>query len=219
MNKDTILEKDNLPLVFIMDEVDRLFRFPYRDDFFSLIRVWHETRAYDEIFNKLNLVLAYSTEAFLFIQDASSPFNVGSRIELEDFDRSQVEDLNLRHSQPARDDSEIDSLTSLVGGHPYLVRKALYELVTRDWTVNHLIDVNVALADDGPFGEHLRSHLWHLYKSPELGIAMKEVLHNNTCSNDQFFYRLRSAGLVQGHSRYSAFPRCGLYERYFGSHL
>jgi hypothetical protein len=212
-----ILRVNDAPVVLIMDEVDRLLHVPYRDDFFSLIRSWHERRAREETFDKLNLVLAYSTEPFLFIQDASSPFNVGLRIELTDFNRDQVEDLNRRHEQLARNDNEIDTLMQLVGGHPYLVRRAFYDLVIRGWTMQQLI--NEALADDGPFGEHLHRYLLHLHHQPELRAAMKEILRGDTCSDDLLFYRLRSAGLVQGHSRHSAVLRCGLYAQYFGKHL
>ncbi|MCL4301559.1 MAG: AAA-like domain-containing protein [Anaerolineae bacterium] len=215
--KEAILKTTELPLIIVMDEVDRLFKFPYRNDFFSLIRAWHEKRAFDEVFKKLNLVLAYSTEAFLFIQNVSSPFNVGSRIELNDFDRNQLEDLNIRHGKPIRDADELDAFASLIGGHPYLARKAFYDLVTRGWSLKNLIDV--ALADDGPFDEHLRAHLWHLHNFPDLKTAMKEILTGNICSDDLLFYRLRSAGLVRGHDRHSTVLRCGLYTQYFSKHL
>ena len=45
------------------------------------------------------MAIAYATEAHLFITDVNqSPFNVGTRLTVEDFTLSQVADLNERYS-------------------------------------------------------------------------------------------------------------------------
>jgi hypothetical protein len=40
-----------------MDEADRLLTVPFHSDFFALMRSWHNNRAVDYQWNKLNLVM------------------------------------------------------------------------------------------------------------------------------------------------------------------
>jgi hypothetical protein len=76
--------------------------------------------------------MVISTEPYLLIADPNqSPFNVGLKLSLEDFSMDQVRDLNQRHGAPVRE-SDIPELTALLGGHPYLTRKALYTVVTEE---------------------------------------------------------------------------------------
>jgi hypothetical protein len=213
-----VLEKTDAPITLLIDEVDRVFNEDYRDDFFSLIRAWHGQRAYEPLWEKLNVGLAYSTEAFMFIRDLNqSPFNVGDAFELTDFNRVQIQELSRRHNHPVRDDNEMDKFVEIFGGHPYLVRKALYDLVVQKLPVDRLI--GIACNEDGPFGDHLHRYLWRFDEDSDLRLAMQSVIRDHKCPRDDLFYRLQSAGLVKGTDRYNVSPRCGLYEQYFGRHL
>ncbi len=216
-----VLAPLNQPLILIMDEVDRLFACnSYRDDFFSLIRSWHNKRAMPgfKVWNKLNIVLTYSTEAFSFIADMNqSPFNVGIDFNLLDFDRSQVETLNWQHGSPIKTSQEMDALMALLQGHPYLVRKALYILTMQKYSVDQF--VQNACDENGPFSDHLHSYLWRLQNNPELGRGMKSVLETQSCATALLFYQLRSSGLIRGNNAANALPRCELYVRYFRKHL
>jgi hypothetical protein len=212
-----VLQHAEKPIVLMFDEVDRIFTRNYRTDFFSLIRFWHNNRSFEPVWEKLNLVLAYSTEAFMFIQDMNqSPFNVGEDYELVDFDRPQLAALNQRHNNPIHG-NEMDKFVNLVGGHPYLVRKALYDLVVEQHSVDELI--RNSCNDTGLFSDHLHRYLWRFHEAPHLCDAMKSVIHEHSCPTDELFYVLRSAGLVRGTERRNVVPRCGLYEQYFGRHL
>ncbi|NEO24215.1 AAA-like domain-containing protein, partial [Moorena sp. SIO4A5] len=214
---EEVLEKFDLPILLIFDDVDRVFKYDYRDDFFSLIRAWHNERAIEEQWQKLNLVLAYSTEAFLFIQDLNqSPFNVGISIELGDLSRSKVEEMNRKHNSIARS-GEIDSLINLLGGHPYLLRMAFYTMVTGSISVTEFC--RVAGNDDGPFAEHLSRYLRQLEASPDLRHAMQDVLRKHQCQDNEIFYRLRKSGLILGHSPDAVQARCQLYAQYFKTRL
>ena len=82
------------PVVWGLDEVDRLSNCAYKNDFFGLLRSWHNFR-----WAPFTIVLAYAAEAHLLIPDLNqSPFNVGTRLTLEDFTFEQVADLIFRPS-------------------------------------------------------------------------------------------------------------------------
>ena len=95
------------PLVWGLDEVDRLFPPAcFGSEVFGLFRSWHNRRALDPSgpWSRLTLAIAYATEAHLFITDLNqSPFNVGTRLTLEDFAPAQVADLNGRYGLPLPD--------------------------------------------------------------------------------------------------------------------
>jgi hypothetical protein len=83
------------PVLVCLDEVDNVFKYPYRDSFFGLLRGWHNRRATHPVWNRFNLLIAHSTEPALFIRDLSqSPFNVGTSLRLDDFDRGELRWLN-----------------------------------------------------------------------------------------------------------------------------
>jgi len=124
--EQAILSKARVPVLLCLDEVDNILSYPYRDDFFGMLRGWHNRRATRNLWNQFNLMIAHSTEPALFITDLNqSPFNVGAVIRLGDFDRNEVLWLNLRHGSPVPSVEELERLLRLVGGHPYLVRQAL----------------------------------------------------------------------------------------------
>jgi hypothetical protein len=128
--EDYILPESDTPIVLALDEVDRLLQTPFHSDFFALLRSWHNSRALDEQWDRLNLVMVISTEPYLLIADVNqSPFNVGLKIYLEDFDENQVYELNQRHSSPVLE-ADFPQVMELLSGHPYLTRKALYTMVS-----------------------------------------------------------------------------------------
>ncbi|UCH96334.1 MAG: AAA-like domain-containing protein, partial [Candidatus Aminicenantes bacterium] len=216
--KESLLEQAQSPVLLLMDEVDRLFNQPYRDDFFAAVRGWHNLRAAEECWNNLNLVIAHSTEPYLWIQDINqSPFNVGFKIELEDFNFQQVTELNTKHGNPLKTGEQIRELLYLTGGQPYLVRLALYTMVKSNYSITRLKET--ATEDRGPFGDHLRQILWRLQGKKGLSDSLRQILRKGMCDHEPHFLRLRSAGLVKGETRHQVQMRCQLYEDYLRKHL
>ncbi len=214
--EDYILAASDTPIVLAIDEADSLLQTSFYNDFFGMVRSWNNSAAYDEQWEKLNLVLVISTEPYLLIDDASqSPFNAGLKLYLEDFNDRQVRDLNWRHGSPVRE-SDFAQLMSLLNGHPYLTRKALYTLVTERLTWADL--TRVAAEDEGPFGDHLRRQLWLLRDEPELKTALKQVVYNKGCPDEGSLFRLLRAGLVQRNGDICT-CRCDLYRIYFEDKL
>jgi serine/threonine protein kinase len=215
-----VLDNLQVPLVWGLDEVDRLFSCEFGGEVFGLFRSWHNERALDPSgpWSRLTLAIAYATEAHLFITDLNqSPFNVGTRLDLEDFTLSQVDDLNQRHGAPMKHDSDVVRFHELLGGHPYLVRRGLNEMASG----NVGLDLLVAQADrdEGIFGDHLRRMLVLLARDPEMTEVVRGVLRGRPCPDAASFYRLRSAGLMRGESFQQVQPRCAIYAAYLRRHL
>ncbi len=216
--EDALLQTSDAAVLLLFDEADQVFNYPYRDDFFAMIRSWHNNRAMEPEWEKLNIVIAHSTEPTLWIQELEqSPFNVGYKIRLPHFTREQVQDLNARHHHPLKTGEEIQGLMDLVGGQPYLVRQALYGMVKGGFALPEL--QRRALQENGPFGDHLRHFLWRFQGQPELQQSFRGILYRRGCENEKHFQGLRAAGLVKGDTRDSAQVRCKLYEDYFKKHL
>ncbi|QRK12261.1 AAA-like domain-containing protein [Archangium violaceum] len=213
-----VLRGLDTPLVLGLDEVETLFELPFGTDFFGMLRSWHNNRALPTtpVWKKLSIVLVTSTEPFLFIKNLTqSPFNVGQTVELGDFTAEQVAELNRRHGAPLEPKQERE-LFALLGGHPYLIRKALYLVASGSLRVADLF--TQAAEDRGPFGDHLRHLLFRLGSQPQLKEGLREVLQRNACPDEGVFIRLRSAGLVRQEAA-SVLPRCELYRRYFRERL
>jgi len=211
--EDYILLRANANIVLAIDEADRLLGATFQDSFFGLLRFWNNNRAKSELWDKLSLVLVISTEPHLLIKDvAQSPFNVGVRIQLEDFSQAQVAELNRRY-RSRLEEQEVLTLTEFLGGHPYLTRKALYTLMADQLTWEHMRQI--AVGAKSPFGDHLRHFLWILRDQPELRDALKQIILHSQCSDEVAFYRLEQAGLVKGADSKNCRCRCQLYEHYF----
>ena len=214
-----VLKKIAAPVVWALDEVDRLFMCDFGSEVFGLFRSWHNRRALDPQgpWQRLTLAMTYATEAHLFITDVNqSPFNVGTRLALDDFTCSQVAELNRRYGSPLQNIAEVDRFYWLVGGHPYLAQVGFHELARG---VGLLAFEAQADRDDGPLGNHLRRVLVMLTKDRALSEIVRGVIEGRPCPTEESFYRLRSAGVMIGDSASNARPRCPLYAGYLQRHL
>jgi hypothetical protein len=218
--KREVLEKISDSVVWALDEADRLFSFSYGGEVFGFFRSLHNARALDpdSPWSRLTMTIAYATEAHLFITDPNqSPFNVGTRLVMEDFTFEQIKELNRRYHEPLKSKGELSKFCSLVGGHPYLVRRGLHEIASRNLQIDFF--ESICTQEDGPYGDHLRRFLVMLSPNAELCVAVREVLSGHPCPNQEAFYRLRSAGLLTGDSARDAKLRCTAYENYLRRHL
>ncbi len=215
-----VLEKLAGSLVWGLDEVDRLFTCPFGTEVFGLFRSWHNKRALDPQapWSKITLAIAYATEASLFITDlVQSPFNIGTRVTLDDFLPEQVAELNRRYGDPLQGADELARFTRLVGGQPFLVRRGLHELATQ--RINLTAFEASADRDEGVFGDHLRRLLISLAKDAGLTEVVRVILRNQPCPDPASFHRLRSAGLMIGDTIAHIRPRCQLYASFLRRHL
>jgi len=205
-------------LVFLaIDEADRLFEFSdVSNEFFSMLRYWHEERNNNDIWNNFKLAVSHSTEAYLAIdQIHQSPFNVGIERVLEEFTQDRIDLLAYKHGLKFTS-LQIRELMDMIGGHPYLVHKAFYEIAAGNYSFESLI--KHAPNDDGPFADHLRRHHWNLLHDTSFIQTMNDILHKGITDNVIVANKLKAAGLVKG-AIPDFEPSFKLYEIYFGSRL
>jgi hypothetical protein len=195
-----------------IDESERLLWAGFREDFFGMLRSWHNLRANPirRDWRKLDLYLVTSTEPALLIQGAQSPFNVGTVLDLRPFDIGALGKLNRAYGEPLND-AELARLLELVGGQPYLTRKAFYEISPPNprMTPDHLFEA--ASTDGGPFRDHLRRFLFLLLEHQDVREAMHDILQGRGCRDPRLIYRLESAGLISTDAGQHPRPSCKLY--------
>ncbi|WP_332990741.1 AAA-like domain-containing protein [Scytonema sp. PRP1] len=118
--------------------------------------------------------------------------------------------------------SDIKALISLVGGHPWLLTKALSELKNyQDTTLEELL--KQAHTPFGIYSNHLLNLLEKLKQYTELATAMKKVINGATNSvlvqlEPKQMSQLKRMGLVHIEDN-NVKPSCELYRLYFQEHL
>jgi AAA-like domain/CHAT domain len=208
-------------IVLALDEVDEVFKHPeIAADFFGLLRSWHERAKNEPIWQKLRLVIVHSKEVYIPLNINQSPFNVGLPIELPELTQLQVEELVQRHGINWTN-KQVERLMRLVGGHPYLVRVALYQIARDRMTLEKLIQI--AATEESPYSDHLRRHLLNLQEDEKLQIAVRRILTSDlgvdvTKVGTRETFKLRSMGLVKFQGN-AVMLLCNLYRQYFHQRL
>jgi multisubunit Na+/H+ antiporter MnhE subunit len=243
-----LLPQITSPVLWAIDEADQLLRQPFSGDVFGLLRSWHNKRATgpDQPTSKITLLIAYATEYHLFIKEPlQSPFNVGNKLTLEDFTPAQVTELNQRYDSPLRPE-ELSNFHRLTGGHPYLSRSGLHEIVADHFTfpqfthrallsedsifIDHLRRLVTLLNLDPPLREAVRAILsrqlslpetWQAVRRGQLSLrdALRIISRGQPSLDEIAFDRLRSGGILKGESRNEFQLRCELYESYLKKKL
>ena len=211
-----ILPSFDGPVVLALDEVDRVFSIPFRNDFFSMLRNWHNSRRPGAPWRRLDLVLVTSTEPYQFIDDLTqSPFNVGETLVLQDLTLEQAIELNERFSSPPLTSDEVEKLTDWVGGLPYLVHRGLYHIHKGEINFEDLISEEVTMYHP-IYGDHLRRHGFRLQKNEGQLAMIKAIIDGKSTPQNSTLWRLHGAGLILFEGNKPKI-RCKLYEEYFKS--
>jgi transcriptional regulator with XRE-family HTH domain len=206
------------PIVLALDEVDTVFDYPeIATDFFGMLRAWYEKSRYgdssSELWQKLRLILVHSTEVYVPLNVAQSPFNAGLLVELPGFNQSQTEELAKSYGLE-QSVTCAKQLMQLVGGRPHLVHLGLYHLSASGMTMEDLL--NSALDSSSIYSSHLRNQLWELQKYPDLLQSLKQVVNAEKPIDlpPLQSYKLQSKGLVAV-SQQKVSPSCDLYRSFF----
>ena len=212
--EEYLLTQIETPIVLALDNVEKIFSYSeVIEDFFGMLRSWHEKAKVIPIWQKLRLVLAHSTEVYVPLDIHQSPFNIGVPVELVEFDKQQIIKLAAIHGLNWNE-TEIKQLIKLVGGHPFLLRLAMYQVAARNLNLARFLQE--ASTEAGIYSNHLRGYLEIFKKSPKLAEAFKVVVNSpEPVELDSIpIYKLHSMGLVQQQDNHVV-PRCHLYREYF----
>ncbi|NEN90768.1 MAG: serine/threonine protein kinase, partial [Okeania sp. SIO3H1] len=194
--------------------VDEIFNYPeISKNFFAMLRSWYEESNNFEIWGNLRMVIAYSTEYHGKLDIYQSPFNVGLPIELKEFTSEQVTQLIYLHQL---DPEIVTPLMSMVGGHPYLIRLALYKMFQDELTIEELL--KYAPTESGIYQEHLSRHLETMAEKSNIKAVFQEILKANSPvrlpNKNREVHQLEAMGLITIKGDYAQ-PRCNLYRQYF----
>ena len=128
---DVVLTEIRESVVVFVDEIDTTLRLDFTDDFFASVRYLYHARANRKDFVRLSFVLLGVASPNDLIKDPErTPFNIGRRVDLEDFTEEEAA-RDLR-AEP----DIVRSVFRYTGGHPYLTLRVFRSLAEQPLSSN-----------------------------------------------------------------------------------
>ena len=124
--RDVVLPHTDQPVVIFIDEIDATRSLPFSaDEFFAGIRELYNERAEFADLNRLTFcLLGVATPSDLIQDTRTTPFNIGHRIELDDFTAEEAQVLLPGLSRTGNvAPSLLRRILHWTGGHPYLTQR------------------------------------------------------------------------------------------------
>lgn len=204
-----VIPADDTVLILSIDHIDSLLGQRYVSDFFGLLRAWAE-RGGGPAWSQLRMLLMVSTMPSTLTLDLhQSPFNLTAPIYLDELSTQQIGSVGRLYGL-ALEPGEIDLITSWVGGHPFLVRLAMYEAARCDIPISLILDPSSA--HHRIFDDYLQYYRGLLERKPALLAALSKLIEDKKPIDRSQYHALHRAGLVmqRGPAEYAL--RCRLYE-------
>ncbi len=124
--RQIVLPRYFSPVVIFVDEIDAVRGVPFStDEFFAAIRELYNYRTEDPTLEQLTFcLLGVASPADLIRDTRLTPFNIGQRIELTDFNEAEALPLaaGLRRQEPLASEL-LKRILFWTGGHPYLTQR------------------------------------------------------------------------------------------------
>ena len=124
--RTVLLERCPGPVVVFIDEIDAVRSLSFStDEFFAGIREMYNRRAQDpELLRLAFCLLGVATPSDLIRDTRTTPFNIGRRIELNDFTEGEAGPLALGMRGKTQSGSQLlRRVLYWTGGHPYLTQR------------------------------------------------------------------------------------------------
>lgn len=122
---DVVLQKIKGKIAIFIDEIDSALSISFGDDFFAGIRAIYGARARDIEYNRLTFVLlGVATPTDLMKDVRMTPFNIGSRIVVQEFSFDDAKTLHqgLEKFYPGQGEQILRRIFYWTNGHPYLTQ-------------------------------------------------------------------------------------------------
>jgi len=215
-----ILSEVFQPIFLSFDNCHKMFKYSeIFSEFAGLLRSWHDNKAKnDNRWRNVVLILTYSTSEYPRFNINQSPlFSLGQGFNLGDFSDREIKELSDKHKL-GWGVEEVAKLMSLVGGHPYLVRLALYHVAVEGKTLDNVLAK--ATTNEGIYKDHFMQ-LYNIVNDANLTDDLRKIVNSQDSvrlSSQISNFHLYSAGLViQDDNKVK--PRCRLYRDYFADVL
>lgn len=217
--KKAIFPEVEKGLVLALDNIERIFPCATAEDFLSMLRAWFEKTKREKQWPKLRLIVAHATECYVQINVHESPFNVGETISLSEFNFEQVKEL-VKRQGVSLNDGEIGRLMETIGGHRFLVDRAIAFLKDNpSASLDELLGKAATL--EGIYRSHLLEIWGYVREREELVTAMKDIVNGTQgvdLKNPPLAHQLDSLGAVKLDGN-KVVPRCDLYREFFREQL
>ena len=128
--EEVTLAETTTPITIFSDEIDPTLNLGYSDDYFAAIRALYNRRAANLEVERLTFVLLGVASPSDLIKDSMrTPFNIGTRIQLTDFDPTEAAPLMTGLAPDRRAAAALlKQILFWTGGHPYLTQQACYKV-------------------------------------------------------------------------------------------
>jgi hypothetical protein len=132
--EDLVLPRVAERLVVFIDEIDSTLSLDFTDDFFIALRYCFTARAENPDFRKLSFVLiGVATPSELIRDQKRTPFNIGTLVELRDFDEAEAMPLAAGLGLPEAEAQQVLRwVLAWTGGHPYLTQRVCGAIAQQD---------------------------------------------------------------------------------------
>lgn len=171
-------------IVIFIDEIDTTLTMPFRDNFFTAIRALYNARSQDSDLNRLIFVLLGVASPSELIKDQTrTPFNIGTKINLREFERGETVPLlkGLEKEHPQQAMPILERIFYWTSGHPYLTQQLcllISQEPNHDWhdsAIDELVqqtflseearnEDNIKLIQNRISGDPNKRRLLHLYE-------------------------------------------------------
>lgn len=207
------------PLLLVLDEVQHIFEYPdLGREFLPLLRSWQEEAQQDEVWQKLRLVIIYSTDVYLSLDINQSPFNIGLPLKVSEFTAEQVIELANRYEIDWKQNDQVQQLMELIGGHPALINLTLYQLCHQQLTLEKILET--ASTQIGIYRQHLQNLLNKLQQNSQLLDNFKILLTKDDNMPLELLtaYKLENMGLIRWQQQEWVIS-CKLYRDFLRKYL
>jgi len=137
--RNVILRRHAANVVIFIDEIDSVRSLPFStDEFFAGIREFYNRRSEDPEVERLTFcLLGVATPSDLIRDTRTTPFNIGQRIELNDFSEAEAAPLTKGMGREGKlAGALLQRVLYWTGGHPYLTQR-LCQVVAEDQRVTN----------------------------------------------------------------------------------
>jgi hypothetical protein len=130
--RDVVLEKIEAPLVIFIDEIDATKNLSFNtDEFFAGIRECFNRRVREPEFERLTFcLLGVAVPSDLISNPATTPFNIGERIPLQDFSLQELQ--RFGPVLGANGSKLIERIHHWTNGQPFLTQSLCQTVATQD---------------------------------------------------------------------------------------